>query len=126
MSKNKSYKFSSVSTKSIYDIDITNNSNEKISHFFQICTYKNPLTDKYIGRRFTIKNADFSSIENILLNEDQFKKLFNNLSDNEYKCFPVYNLDNIAYPNLSDVIVSQSDLLINNDFDTYDGFAPFK
>jgi hypothetical protein len=92
--------------------------------FYQIAIHKNPETNKYHLRKFTVDESNkFSDIKNYKLDEDNYKKLLKKLKSNEYKLYSVYTLDGVSYPDINDITLAQSDILCNN-YD-YTGYAPW-
>lgn len=125
--KNRTYKFTSPNIKTIYEdfSQFSLTKNNKVMHFFQLCMFKNQKTNKYHGRQFIIQNDEFKEINNIRMSDEQYKKMVNNLSDNICKYYNTYDLDLVDYPVLADISTVNSDLLNNNDYDLYNGMAPF-
>ncbi|CAH6421464.1 Hypothetical protein KVN_LOCUS279 [uncultured virus] len=119
--KNKiKYKF--IQQKS--DNDEQGNLHDDIKFFYQICSFPDQFTNKYHMRKFVINSEnEYIAINDYHLNKKQCKKFFSIKKSHEYKCYPSYNLDEINYPNISDILLLKSDLL-SNDYD-YSGFAPF-
>lgn len=94
------------------------------SFFYQICTFPDPYTKKFHMRKFIINHRnEFANVKEFNLSKKQCKKFFAIKKQHEYKCYPVYSLENINYPNLGEILGSKSDIL-NNEYD-YTGFAPF-
>ena len=98
----------------------------KLTYFYQICTFPNPnKKDKFHMRKFVLnENNEFISINNFFLSNKQCKRFFSAKKPNEYKCYPVYNLEDIGYPTNTDILTCQSEIL-SNAYE-YSGFAPFK
>jgi len=100
------------------------NSVEDFTFFYQICTFKNPKTNKYDMRKFVISpQNEFVSIQNYKLTKIQCDKFFAIKKPQEYKCYTVYNLDNINTPSLGDIMTSKSKILTNSY--NYTGYSPF-
>lgn len=103
------------------NVEIENVTN---TNYYQICTYKEPRTDKYCLRKFIINSKnEFIEMSEYLLTKKQIKKFYANKKPHEFKCYPSYNFDNIGYPNLGEVNLANSRILSNNH--EYSGFAPF-
>jgi hypothetical protein len=95
-----------------------------IHFYYQICTFPNRQTQKYHMRKFVINSKnEFVAVNDYYLSTEQCRKFFSMKKPQEYKCYSVYSLDDIAYPNLAELLVSKSDIL-TNDYN-YTGFAPF-
>ena len=93
--------------------------------FYQVCTFRNPHTEKYHMRKFiTGEKNQFLSVTDYKLTSKQYKKFFRIKKPFEYRCYDVYDLKNINYPTLSDINTSKSDILTNSY--NYTGYAPFK
>ena len=95
-----------------------------IVHYDQICTFKSPDDGLYNLRRFFINDKyDFVNITAHKLNKKQYKKYIKETKPQKYKCYSTYELKNINYPSIADIMTSQSNIFeIDND---YSGFAPF-
>lgn len=99
---------------------------ERYTFFYQLCTFANPSNQKYDMRKFVLNNNnEFVSVENFQLTKKQCKKFFQVKKQNEYKCYPVYNLHNIEYPNASDILTCQSSILSNESDVNNSNFAAF-
>jgi hypothetical protein len=98
---------------------------ERNIYFSQVCSFPHPQSKKHQLRRFRINESnEFTDINYFLLTPEQFAKFISTKKKHEYKCYPVYDLSIIEYPNLSDVLLTKSDILSKNY--NYTGFAPFK
>jgi hypothetical protein len=96
----------------------------KPTYFYQICTFPDKHTNKYHLRKFTVNEQnEFTGISDYQLSTNQCKKFFNTKKDHEYKSYPMYSLEYVGYPNMSDVLGSKSDIL--NHRYSYTGSAPF-
>lgn len=95
-----------------------------IVHFDQICTFKSPYDGMYNLRRFFINSKyDFIDIKQYKLTKKQYKQYIKTTKPQKYKCYSTYELKNIDYPSIANIMTSQSNILdINYD---YSGFAPF-
>ena len=92
-------------------------------HFYQIAAFANPKTKLYHVRRFAINyNNEFVSSRNHYINKRTFDKLLKKKKNNEYKLFSVYDLADVDFPVLSDILLLKSDILSTN-YDYY-GYAP--
>jgi hypothetical protein len=95
-----------------------------ITIFYQVCAFKNPGTGKYHLRKFIINQRnEFVSAKIYKLDRKKYKTFLNTKKNNEYKCYSVYDLTNISYPSVSDILVAQSHLLTTDN--DYSGFAKF-
>ena len=98
--------------------------NEPNISLYQIAAFADPKTNLYHARRFTINyNNEFVSVKNHYINKRMYRKLLKVKKNNEYKLFSVYDLENVGYPSLSDILLLKSDILSTN-YDYY-GYAPF-
>lgn len=115
------------------------NNNIKNINFYQICNFKNPNTNKYNLRKFSLMTSlnfqNSVSLEDLNDNESNvvhmkeyyvpeksYKNFIDIIKDKpNYKLFSTYDLNNIEYPTMSDYLVSISDLS-NNQSKCY-GFA---
>lgn len=92
--------------------------------YFQICSFKNPNTNKYCVRKFVIdSNNNIVRVKNYWYNSKQCKQLMESRMSNTYKCLPMFDLVDAAYPIMADIIGARSKIL-SQDYD-YSGFAPF-
>ena len=92
--------------------------------YFQLCSFKNPKTNKHHVRKFVINNNnDIMQVKNYWYNSKQCKQLMKMRNQNQYKCLPMYDLVDAQYPMMADIIAARSKIL-SRDFD-YSGFAPF-
>jgi hypothetical protein len=95
-----------------------------IIYIYQICIYKNPYDHKFHLRRFAVSpNNEFIDLKYYKLDKKQCKKFVKSTPPNKYKSYSTYSLENIEYPTLSDIFLSQSDILESNY--NYSGYAPF-
>lgn len=102
------------------------NNSEEIIKFYQVCTFKNPGTDKYHARKFIINQKnEFVSAKEYRLKRSQYKKLLDTKKPNEYKCYSTYDLKNISYPSVSDILLAKSQILASNDDAGYADYAKF-
>ena len=91
--------------------------------FYQIAAFADLQTKLYHIRKFTINhNNEFVSVKNHHVNKRTYMKLIKHKKNNEYKLFSVYDLNQVAYPTLSDILLLKSDILSTN-YDYY-GYAP--
>ena len=117
--KKKNVRYHFVNTR-VEDID----KEDDYSFFYQICAFPDPYSKKYELRKFVInKNNEFLQIKKYILNKKQCKKFYKTKKKGEYLAYPVYNLDEIEYPKLGEILTCKS----QNIMDSYDysGFAPF-
>lgn len=98
--------------------------NDNLISFYQISSFANPKNGKYHLRRFIINNDNqFVNIKEYQLEKKYFDKFIRKKKSNEYRMYSVYDLSNVNYPSLSDVLLLKSDTLKNNY--NYYGYAPF-
>lgn len=97
--------------------------NEPNISFYQIAAFADLKTKSHHVRKFTINcSNEFVSIKNHHVNKRTLDKLIRQKKNNQYKLFPVYDLDYIDYPSTSDILLLKSDILSTN-YDYY-GYAP--
>lgn len=97
---------------------------KEIVYYYQLASFKDPKTNKYNIRRFTInENDEFIDVKETSLNSKEFRKFIKTQKPNKYKVFSVYTLDIIQYPTLSDISLCKSEILSKNN--EYYGYAPF-
>lgn len=103
------------------------NKNNKIinlNYYYQICTFPNPKTKKLHMRQFVVdQDHNFVNVSNYQLSSNQYKKFISTKRPNEYKWFSTYDLENVNYPSLHDILMLESDIL--NTDSSYTGFAKF-
>lgn len=84
----------------------------------------------YHVRKFIIDhNGEFINVKNYYVSKRVLVKLLKHKKDNQYKVFPVYDLNIIDYPTLPDILLMKSSLLSDKRSDplgnhNYSGFAP--
>ena len=114
------YTFARPPSNTLRDIEPEQND---ISFFYQIATFPDPNTKKFHMRKFIISGGnDFLDIKEYQLTKKQAKKFYNDKKSNEYKGYSVYNLKDVGYPRMSDILTARSSILSTN-YD-YTGFAP--
>jgi hypothetical protein len=83
-----------------------------ISRFYQICSFKDPKTNKY-----NVRCVYFNELNEVLGIKEQgcsgkrCNKIINSSSDSEYKMYHTYDLDYVELPDIDDLMKSQSPLL---------------
>ena len=117
--KNIKYKFVTPNTSNKEEAEP-----EQFTFFYQICTFPNPNNQKFHMKKFVINSKnEFINVSEYYLTNNQCKKFFNIKKKHEYKCYPVYSLNDVNTPSLGEILGSKSDIL-NNTYD-YTGYAPF-
>ena len=97
---------------------------DSLNYYYQMCSFPNPRTNKLHMRKFVIDHDNnFINISNYQLSYDQYKKFMKTKRPNEYKQFSTYDLSEINYPTLHDILLLKSDILGTDH--SYSGFAPF-
>ncbi|ARF09805.1 hypothetical protein Indivirus_3_54 [Indivirus ILV1] len=97
--------------------------NEPNVNFYQIAAFADLETKLYHVRKFTINcSNEFISVRNHNISQRSLDKLIKLKKNNEYKLFPVYDLNYVDYPSLSDILLLKSDMLSNNYY--HYGYAP--
>lgn len=92
--------------------------------FYQVCAFQNPYTNRYHVRKFIINDAnEFINVKEYKLKRKRYQKFFEIKNSNEYKCYSTYDLKNVSYPAMADILTAKSSILGNNY--GYTGFAPF-
>lgn len=84
----------------------------KLYKFYQICMYKDPKYDKYNIRLLIIdENQDIikETIKRYTL--QQCNNIIASSKTNEYNVYPTYDLNLVGYPNLDELLKTQSELL---------------
>lgn len=100
------------------------NDADDYTFYYQICTFPNPRTNRFDMRKFIInKNNEFVAVKEFNLTKKQCKKFYNYKKTHQFRNYPVYTLNDIDYPSISDILTAKSDILRNN-YD-YTGYAPF-
>ena len=93
--------------------------------YYQLCSFINPNTKRYHLRRFVVNNKnEFVSIDNYMLDQNQYMRFVQTRPPNEYKLFNTYELNYVPYPSSGDLLISQSPILSTNT--DYSGFAKFE
>ena len=120
-SKRVKYTFASPPSNNLRDIEPEE---EYISFFYQIATFPDPYTKKFNMRKFIMSgNNDFLDIKEYNLTKKQAKKFYAEKKPNKFKRYSVYNLKDVGYPVMTDILTAKSSIL-SQDYD-YTGFAPF-
>ena len=84
-------------------------------NFYQLAIFADLNTKLYHIRRFTInQNNEFVAVRNHYINKRTFDKFLKKKKNHEYKMFSVYELDNVNYPTVSDILLLKSDILSTN------------
>jgi len=97
---------------------------EVITRYLQIASFPNPKTNLYQIRRFHInQNNEFVNVKDYFISKSKYNKLLQKRKSNEYKLYSVYNLNEVKYPCISDLLLLKSDIL-GTDYNYY-GSAPF-
>lgn len=118
--KKKSKKIKFVKKPYTYD-EFLYNPAPFIYKFYQICSFKDPHTNKYNVRTIIFnEKADIIKLYNTEYSSNQCNKLINSLAKetHRYKIYPTYNLDIIDNPDMDDLLRVQSSLL-SNDVNNY-------
>jgi len=94
--------------------------------FYQLTLFKHPKTNKHHIRKFVLDDDyNFVDVKEYYITKEQYDKFIKTHPYNKYKQYQVYTLDNIEYPNMSDILTCQSDILHNKSNDQfYTNFAP--
>lgn len=102
----------------------TPGTNSPLVSFYQLATFPNPKTNKYLLRRFIIdENNNFKQIKHYQLSQTSYNKFLKLKKPNEYKLLAVYDFTSVNYPSVADILFLKSAILSNN-YD-YSGYAPF-
>ena len=110
-------------TNSVQD-ELLYNPPKRDFKYYQLCSFKNPWTQKYHIRRFIMNSKnEFTNIQELYINSKQYQRFVKTHKPNEYKMFGVYDLNQVAYPSLGDIAIIQSPILENDN--GYGGFAKF-
>jgi len=95
-----------------------------IIKFYQLGSFQHPINKMYHLRRYIINGKnEFINIKDYQLDKRQFKKFTTIRKNNEYKLYPVYDLDMAGVPTYGDILLAKSKILSNDS--NYSGFAPF-
>lgn len=118
--KNMTYKF-------VSNFDVSeeqNDPNRSISTYYQLCMFENPRNKRHHIRRFEInKNNEIMDVKQKWLTNQEYNNFVNKVKCHEYKLYNTYDLSNVEFPSMNDIISSKSDLL--NYSNNYTGFALF-
>ena len=97
---------------------------EQLISFYQIASFCNPKTHTYHIRRFIVNdNNEFVNIRDHYIDKRRYHKLLKIKKPNQYKVYSVYDLNNINYPSMGDVLGAKSSMISSNT--DYYGAAPF-
>ena len=97
--------------------------NEPNVDFYQIAAFADQKTNMYHIRKFTINcSNEFIAVRNHYIKKRTLDRFIRTKKYNQYKTFPVYDLEYVDYPSLSDILLLKSDLLSTNYY--YYGYAP--
>lgn len=89
-------------------------------YFYQVAAFADLQTNKYHIRRFTINhNNEFIDVKDRDISKRMFDKFLKYKKSNQYKLYPVYDLNYVDMPEISDILLLKSDLLSNHDYAGY-------
>ena len=109
--------------KFVDDFDKPQN-NEETESFLQMTSFMHPKTKLYHVRKFNITQTnDLINMKDYYLSKRKYDKLLKKRKPNTYKIYAVYSLNDVNYPNMSDILDMRSTILQSNH--DYYGFAPF-
>ena len=92
--------------------------------YYQISIFPNPNTNKYHIRRFKINNDNkFESVKERFICKKQFDIFMNVKHKHQFKAYPNVCLNSVPYPSNSDISLSRSDILIQEN--SYSGYSQF-
>jgi hypothetical protein len=118
--KNLKYHFGGPSDESQQEVPDA----KELTFFYQICAFADPKTDRYHLRKYVVNGKnEFLAVQEYFLNKQQCRKFFDTRKDHEYRSYPVYSLNDVQRPAMTDILLSKSQFL-NHDY-SYSGFAPF-
>jgi len=88
--------------------------NHNVVEFFQISAFKDPQRNKHHIRRFIINdNSDTINMLEYYVGNKVYNKLINSLPINRFRSYDTLNLNDIESPSISDILLSDSELLNN-------------
>lgn len=106
----------------VSNFDSNETADKECTKYYQICYF--PQKNKHQVRKFLIdKNYDYKSVKDHYVSKEKLQQFMKNKKCNEYKIFAVYNLDNINYPTMAEIITCQSNMITTNY--KYYGCSPF-
>lgn len=103
------------------DYEFINGKDENINMFetltpikyYQISGYPNPKTNYREIKIFDINEYNqITNVETKQLDKKTYKQILRRIQPQKYKVFATYDLDNIKYPSIYDIMLSRSSLLI--------------
>lgn len=111
--KKKRVRYEFVSRKDVEEQN--NNYAGQMTDYYQICAFRNPKNDKFHMRKFVLDEKDnIMSVREYYLSERKCKQFFKTKNEHQYRCYPSYDLDNVNYPVMGDILAAKSPLLANN------------
>lgn len=123
MSKMK-HEIASISSNNVTTNPPTKAKKNNITEFYQITSYPSPKTNTHHLRKFKInKEGEIIEEKNYQITQKQFEKFIKVKNANEYKCYACFNLKNVGYPKMGEILMAQSNILSNNH--DYTGYAKF-
>lgn len=97
---------------------------ETTKSFLQIASFEHPKNKLYHVRKFNINETnEFVNIKEYHVSKNKHNRLLRKKNKNEYKLYSVYSLNDVDYPNMSDILAMKSDILQSKY--NYYGSAPF-
>jgi|SRR3989304_10377992 len=104
--------------------EATNNTN--YCSIFQICTHKNPTTNKYQLRKIICDdNNNYVSVKLYNIDKKKYKVLVKKLPINKIKFYALFTLDDVGLPALTDILTSKSTILSDKYESGYCNYAAF-
>ena len=94
------------------DDDMTFNPPKRTSKFYQICSYKNPSTNKFDVRVIIFNElAETVDIKYYRLSTRECKSITKNHNVNEYRLYQTYDIELVGLPETDDLLRVNSTLL---------------
>lgn len=98
---------------------------EKVTKFYQICTYPTKLNTYFVRQILYDEYQQMVKVTEKALTYGFTSRLMEKLLDNEYRTYPTNDLKYVDYPNPDECLKSQSELLGNCASGGFGNFAKF-
>lgn len=87
----------------------------KLFTFYQICQYKNPLTEQYNTRKIVFNECgEIKKVYERQYKKSEIKDFLRSNLQNKYKIYPTIDISSVGFPNPGELLQICSSLANNN------------